>query len=73
MTPTVEEEDDDEDDLFSELDNNRIRKICGALPEYNQVFITTTDIEHLNLLNEHFKKNEVSVYNIINGTASLVS
>jgi len=61
------------DDVFSELDKTRIKKISGILPDYNQVFITTTDINYLDLLNENFDKNTISVYNIVNGTASLIN
>lgn len=61
------------DDLFSELDKNRIAMICKALPHYNQVFITTTDIDYLQPLKEHFAQNDISVFNIINGTASLIN
>jgi len=61
------------DDLFSELDKNRIAMICKALPHYNQVFITTTDIDYLQPLKEHFAQNDISVFNIVNGTASLIN
>lgn len=36
------------DDLFSELDEKKINKIISSLSKSFQIFITTTDIKHLN-------------------------
>ena len=36
------------DDLFSELDEKKINKIIGSFNKNFQIFITTTDIKHLN-------------------------
>jgi DNA replication and repair protein RecF len=55
------------DDLFSELDKNRVKKISALLKDYNQVFVTTTDYEHLDTLKETFGSN-YTAYQIINGT-----
>lgn len=59
------------DDVFSELDKSRIAKISALITKYNQVFITTTDFDYLEMLKKHFA--ETVTYRIINGTASLVN
>ncbi len=56
------------DDVFSELDKSRIEKICSLLPKFNQVFVTTTDKEYLNTLKKYFPDNDISVFNIVNGS-----
>ncbi len=56
------------DDVFSELDSNRINKISGILPEFSQVFITTTIKDYLKLLNKIYSKQNISVFQIVNGT-----
>jgi DNA replication and repair protein RecF len=55
------------DDVFSELDRNRVLKISSLLADYNQVFLTTTDYEYLDTLKETFGTN-YTAYQIINGT-----
>lgn len=55
------------DDVFSELDKARIAKISQLITGFNQVFITTTDIDHLDVLKQSFR--ETKAFNIINGTA----
>jgi DNA replication and repair protein RecF len=59
------------DDVFSELDKSRIAKIGALITSYNQVFITTTDYDYLEMLKNNF--NEIRSYQIINGSASLVN
>jgi DNA replication and repair protein RecF len=54
------------DDVFSELDKKRIKKISGILKDFNQVFLTTTDYDYLNILRENFHSN-FEAYHIING------
>lgn len=55
------------DDVFSELDKTRIAKISQLITEFNQVFITTTDVDHLDVLKQSFR--ETKAFNITNGTA----
>lgn len=57
------------DDVFSELDSNRINKISGILPEFSQVFITTTVKEYINLLKDFYTEENISVFHIVNGAA----
>lgn len=59
------------DDVFSELDKNRIKKISGIINEFNQVFITTTEIEHLNTLKDNF--SDTRIFNIVNGSSQSVN
>jgi DNA replication and repair protein RecF len=56
------------DDVFSELDKNRIEKISSLLPNFNQVFVTTTDKVYLNTIKKYFPDNDISVFNIVNGS-----
>ncbi len=56
------------DDVFSELDDNRTEKICSLLPNFRQVFVTTTDKGYLNTVKKFFPDNEISVFNIVNGS-----
>ncbi len=56
------------DDVFSELDKNRIDKICRMLPKLNQVFVTTTDKAYLGVINNYFKNKDISAFNIVNGS-----
>ena len=57
------------DDLFSELDSQRIEKIGSILNDFEQVFLTTTDMRYLDIIKKYFKKEEISSYYVINGTA----
>jgi len=59
------------DDVFSELDKPKIKKISSLMSSYNQVFLTTTDFDYLQLLKESF--SNINAYHIVNGTASLVN
>jgi len=56
------------DDVFSELDKNRVEKLSGVLPEYNQVFITTTDKNYIDLLRNKFSEKDISLFHIVNGS-----
>ena len=59
------------DDVFSELDKNRINKICKMITDYNQVFLTSTDKGYLDNLNRYIK--EINSFRVINGDAALVN
>lgn len=59
------------DDVFSELDKNRIRKISELITGYNQVFITTTDQNYLDMLKSSF--DDIKSFQIINGAASVAN
>lgn len=59
------------DDVFSELDKSRIRKISKMITGYNQVFLTTTDKEYLEILSEDF--DDISSFHITGGTAARVN
>ena len=52
------------DDLFSELDDNKVNNILNLLDDNLQTFITTTSIDHLNP--QLLKKSKV--FHVINGT-----
>lgn len=56
------------DDVFSELDKNRIEKVSSVLPGFNQVFITTTDKNYINLLRKYFSSKDIAVFQIENGS-----
>lgn len=56
------------DDVFSELDKGRIEKICGFLPKFRQVFVTTTDWAYLNTLKKYLPEEDISTFNIVNGS-----
>jgi DNA replication and repair protein RecF len=56
------------DDVFSELDKTRISKISALITNFNQVFLTTTDLDHLDVLKQNFV--ETKTFQIVNGTAS---
>jgi DNA replication and repair protein RecF len=60
------------DDLFSELDRNRTQKISWILTDYNQVFLTTTEVGYLQELKKIFGRDNVTSFNIINGTAKAI-
>jgi DNA replication and repair protein RecF len=57
------------DDIYSELDKNRAGKISAMLPEFNQVFLTTTDKGYLNMIGKFYPENEITGFHIVNGTA----
>ena len=59
------------DDIFSELDRSRISKIAELITDFNQVFITTTDKEHLGILERNF--SESRSFNIVNGAVDSVN
>ena len=56
------------DDVFSELDKNRVEKICRILPKLNQVFITTTDKAYQGVINNYLSNKDISAFNIVNGS-----
>ncbi|HAX48125.1 MAG TPA: DNA replication and repair protein RecF [Ignavibacteria bacterium] len=59
------------DDVFSELDKSRITSIAELITDFNQVFITTTDKEHLGILEKNF--SESRSFNIVNGAVDSVN
>lgn len=59
------------DDVFSELDKSRINRISSFIKNYNQVFVTTTDYDYLELLKGNFSR--VISYKITNGSAESVN
>lgn len=61
------------DDIFSELDNNRVNRIAGLLNKFNQVFITTTNKNYLDIISNHYDKSKITAFNIINGTAQIIN
>jgi len=61
------------DDIFSDLDKGRISRIIEMLGKYDQFFLTTTDPNYLDRLRERYKKENVSGYHIVNGTAGFVN
>ena len=58
------------DDIFSELDKGRINRIAGLITDFNQVFVTTTDKDHLNILKNNF--NDSRSFHIVNGSSELI-
>jgi len=61
------------DDLYSELDRNRISSISGLLPDFNQVFLTTTDSGYLEFIKKNFEIKDITAFKIVNGTAETIS
>jgi DNA replication and repair protein RecF len=61
------------DDLFSELDSNRISNLTSSLPRFNQVFLTSTNHDYLKILKDRFEGADVSAFYIENGTAVLTN
>jgi DNA replication and repair protein RecF len=55
------------DDLFSELDEEKVNRLCELLPRYNQLFITTTDYKYLGKLTKYFPGIESKAFEIVNG------
>lgn len=55
------------DDVFSELDRNKVNRLSEILPEYNQIFITTTEQEYGNKLKGYFKNGSFKSFEISNG------
>ncbi|MCU0372956.1 MAG: DNA replication and repair protein RecF [Ignavibacteria bacterium] len=58
------------DDLLSELDSGRVSKIVSHLKEYGQIFLTTTDIGYAKELENYYSKDEISFFEINNGSVS---
>ena len=59
------------DDIFSELDKSRISKISELITEFNQVFVTTTDTDHLDILKRNF--DDSKSFHIVNGNVESVN
>lgn len=55
------------DDVFSELDKNRINRISELITDFNQVFVTTTDKDHFGVLKDNFTDSRT--FHIVNGQA----
>lgn len=55
------------DDVFSELDKGRITRISELINEFNQVFVTTTDKDHFEVLKNNFTDSRT--FHIVNGQA----
>jgi len=55
------------DDVFSELDKSRIKRISELITDFNQVFVTTTDKDHFGILKDNFTDSRT--FHIVNGTA----
>lgn len=54
------------DDVFSELDKGRINRIAELIADFKQVFVTTTDKDHLGVLKDNF--TDTKTFYIVNGT-----
>jgi len=61
------------DDLFSELDKNRISNLTVALTKFNQIFLTSTNQDYLCFLKNRFESADISAFCIKNGTAVLTN
>jgi recombinational DNA repair ATPase RecF len=61
------------DDLFSELDSSRTERISSILPNFGQIFLTTTEYSYMSLLNKYFKNDYITSFNIINGTSRVAN
>ncbi len=59
------------DDIFSELDKSRVNKISELITEFNQIFVTTTEIEHLNILKRSF--TDTRSFHIAGGNSEIVN
>lgn len=55
------------DDVFSELDSEKINKVCGILPSYNQLFVTSTEKGFLDKLNSYFAYKNFGSFEIADG------
>jgi len=56
------------DDILSELDKNRVSKIISHLKDYGQIFLTTTDKSYTENLRGFYSDDEISFFEIENGT-----
>lgn len=56
------------DDVFSELDKNKVNRLCEILPGYNQVFITTTEQEYASKLSKYFQGSNFRSFEISDGS-----
>ena len=55
------------DDILSELDITRIEQLIKHLDSFEQVFITTTDKHHLELLYSYYKREEIKTFFVKEG------
>ena len=55
------------DDILSELDITRIEQLIKHLDSFEQVFITTTDKHHLELLYSYYKREEIKTFFVKDG------
>lgn len=56
------------DDILSELDEKRVSQIISHLKNFGQIFLTTTDKGYLNNLKNFYGNNEITVFEIENGS-----
>ena len=61
------------DDVFSELDSEKINRVCEILPSYNQLFITSTEKGYMDKLKSYFPANKIRSFEIVNGNAACVA
>jgi DNA replication and repair protein RecF len=61
------------DDIYSELDYDRIRQISKIISGFKQVFITTTNPDYIEVLYQFFRPDEVTKIKIFEGTAEYVN
>jgi len=61
------------DDIFSELDKAKVERVCEILPQYNQLFITTTDNSYKDKLVNYFPSEKLKLFEIVNGEALYVN
>lgn len=55
------------DDILSELDVMRIEYLIKHLDSFDQVFLTTTDKHHLELLYTYYKREEIKILSVEEG------
>lgn len=61
------------DDVYSELDLDRIKQISKIISGFKQVFITTTNPNYSEILLQYFKADEMTKINIFEGNAEYVN
>lgn len=61
------------DDVMSELDSFRVNRIINHIPNFSQVFITSTDTNHIDSLQDYLGESDIRILKVENNSVNLIN
>lgn len=61
------------DDVMSELDSFRVNKIINHIPNFSQVFITSTDTDYIDSLQDYLGESDIRILKVENNSVNIIN